>query len=208
MDFFLKAKKIRLMSHRDRFVVADDDRMTISQGGDRSSRNAIWAVEFVEGRDAIRLKSCYGTYLTASAMPFIPGVTGKKVVQTWPCQCDAATEWEPSRDGMQVRLRSIYGQFLRPNGGLPPWRNAVAHDVPYRSKSREKMLWGVEVVEKCSDQRGAAAAPRLGRSRSFSSSMDIKKQNERIAKLVLLDDRDEGFYSAKCWWYPKACLPF
>lgn len=194
MDIFQKASTIRLISHSDRFLIADEDNVTISQGGDRSAPNAIWAVEIVEGKDSVRLKSCYGTYLTASPSPILPGVTGKKVVQSWPCQFDAAAEWEPSRDGMQVRLTSIYGHLLRPNGGLPPWRNVVTHEVSSRGKTREKALWDVEVVEKWSEQQQRVASPSFRRSRTFSSSMD---------------EGDEDFYNViKWWWYPKACMPF
>lgn len=207
MDLFLRAKSIRLISHKDKYLVAEEDRVTISQGSDGSAKNALWIVEFVEGKDCIRLKSCFGTYLTASSTPFLPGVTGKKVIQTWPCQCDSATEWEPLRDGMQVRLRSVWGNFLRPNGGLPPWRNSITHDIPHRSKTREKILWDIEVAEKCLDQR--TVLPFI-RSRSFSASMDSKKlQSDNIRKVLLDDERDERFSNnVKCCWYPKACMPF
>ena len=211
MDFFQKAISVRLISHRDRFLIADEDCITISHGNDRSAKNAVWKVELIEGKYSIRLRSCYGTYLTASGTPIIPGVTGKRVVQTWPCQCDSATEWEPSRDGMQVRLRSIYGQFLRPVGGLTLWRNAIMHDVPHRIKTSEKMLWDVEVVEKLSssERRPASASPFL-RSRSLSSSMDLAKRNDDVRRLIREERDDEGFYNNDkyCWWYPKSCLPF
>lgn len=187
MDIFLKASKVRLISHKDRFLVADDDGINISHGSDESTPNTIWSVEIVDGKDAVRLKSCYGTYLTASPTTIISGVTGKKVVQTWPFECDAAADWEPSRDGMEVRLRSVYGQYLRPNGGLPPWRNVITHDVYNRGKTLEKSLWDVEVVEKCSDHR---QPPAFVRSRSLPEFME------------------EGFYDMKWWWFPKPCMPF
>ena len=44
------------------------------------SAAAIWAVEFVEG--VVRLRSCSGKYLTAKDKEFLPGVTGRKVVQS------------------------------------------------------------------------------------------------------------------------------
>lgn len=147
MEFFAKAKSVRLRSYLDKYLVADEDLHSISQRRDGSVPNAIWTVEFVLGQDYIRLKSCYGTYLTASCHVFVPGFTGRKVVQTVPSRCDPATQWEPLRDGMQVRVRSLWGNFLRPNGGLPPWRNSVTHDIPHRTRTHEKILWDVEVVE-------------------------------------------------------------
>ncbi|GFP92826.1 hypothetical protein PHJA_001426900 [Phtheirospermum japonicum] len=203
MDLFLKAKTIRLISHKDKYLTAEEDRLTIGQSRDGSYKNAIWSVEFVEEKNCIRLESCYGTYLTASSIPFLPGVTAKKVIQTRPCQsCDLATEWEPFRDGMQVRLRSLWGNFLRPNGGLPPWRNAITHDIPFRSKTRDKILWDVEVVEK-----GTACRPTqlFVRSRSVSSTMDAQKQSDNIRRMLLDNQMEQSFFSLSCCWYPKAC---
>ncbi|PIN20646.1 hypothetical protein CDL12_06664 [Handroanthus impetiginosus] len=200
MDIFLKAKTIRLISHKDKYLKAEEDRVTISLSRDGSAKNTIWIVEFVEGKDCIQLKSCFGTYLTASSLPFLPGVTGKKVIQTWPSQCDSATEWEPLRDGMQVRMRSLWGNFLRPNGGLPPWRNSITHDVPHRRKTHDKLLWDVEVVEKCPDRRRP-------KSTSVSPSMD-SQQHDNIRRVLLNNKIDQRFAKMKCCWYPKACMRF
>lgn len=207
MDLFLKAKSIRLITHKDKYLVAEEDRVTISQGREKSAKNAIWEVELVEGKDCIRLKSCFGTYLTASSTPFIPGVTGKKVIQTRPSQCHSATEWEPLRDGMQVRLRSVWGHFLRPNGGLPPWRNSVTHDMPHRSKTRDKVLWDVEVAEKCSYRHRQSS---FQRSRSISEgSVDFQKQSDIITRVLLKNQMDQCLSNVRCSWvFPKACIPF
>ncbi|GFQ03672.1 hypothetical protein PHJA_002511000 [Phtheirospermum japonicum] len=175
MEYFRKAKTVKLISHKDKYLVAADDLVSIIQ--DNNELSATWTVEFVDGKDSIRLKSCFGTYLTASTQPFLPGVTGKKVVQTMPnCYGDVATEWEPQRDGMQVRLRSLCGNFLRPNGGLPPWRNSVTHDIPHRPKTWNKLLWDVEIVEKRHRMTPPATKGYFARSRSssFSGSMSSK----------------------------------
>ncbi|KAL3844802.1 hypothetical protein ACJIZ3_002205 [Penstemon smallii] len=174
MDLFLKAKSVRLRSYDDKYLVADEDRETISQDRNGPAKNTLWTVEFVEGEDYIRLKSCFGTYLTASNIPFLPGVTGKKVVQTRPSECNPTTQWEPLRDGMQVRLKSLRGNFLRPNGGLPPWRNSVTHDIPHRNKTHSKILWDVEVVEKRTVHRKTQSDMIFRRTKSASASM--KKQ--------------------------------
>lgn len=178
MDLFGKAKSVRLISHQDWYLRAEEDQQTVTHGLDGSSQNTVWIVETVEAEDFIRLRSCYGTYLTASNVPFLPGVTGKKVVQTSPSYCDPATKWHPMRDGMQVRLKSFWGNYLRPHGGLPPWRGSVTHDVPHRPSTRNKLLWDVEVVEKISMKREEEVSFfRRTRSRSFSSSLSFNKEN-------------------------------
>ncbi|CAI9758362.1 unnamed protein product [Fraxinus pennsylvanica] len=104
MDLFKRAKTIRLRSCKDKYLIAEDDQESICQHRDGATNNALWTVEFVQGRDLLRIKSCYGRYLTATNIPFLTGVRGKKVLQTLPSKFDPATEWEPLRDGMQVRL--------------------------------------------------------------------------------------------------------
>ncbi|KAL0462167.1 UNVERIFIED_CONTAM: hypothetical protein Slati_0104300 [Sesamum latifolium] len=188
MDLFRQAKSVRLISHKDRYLIAEEDGETIyqdtepiSQSSEKSAKNAVWIVEFVEGKDFIRLKSCFDTYLTASSTPLLPGVTGKKVVQTSPTYCDPATEWEPLRDGMQVRLKSFWGNFLRPNGGLPPWRNCITHDIPHRSTTRNKLLWDVEVVEK-HPLEVTQHNNKFNRTRSRSYSVSMTSQRQNVAK--------------------------
>lgn len=175
MDIFRKAKSIRMVSYRDKYLSAEDDKENVIQDEEEGTPQSVWTVELVEGRDAVRLMSCYGTYLTASTIPLLPGVTARKAVQSSPSPSpsDPAVEWEPLRDGMQVKLRSRCGNFLRPNGGLPPWRNIVTHDLPHLPNSANKLLWDVEIVEK----RPAIRAPPPGkfgrcRSGSFSECME------------------------------------
>ncbi|XAR51783.1 hypothetical protein NMG60_11006517 [Bertholletia excelsa] len=146
MELFHKAITVKL-SYRDKFLTAQEDMESVCIDRDGSSRNAVWGVEFADGDQCLRLRSCYGKYLTASSSPFLPGTTAKKVVQSLPIKTDAGIEWEPIRDGFSVRLKTRNGHFLRPNGGLPPWRNSVTHDVPHRMGTQEKILWDVEVVD-------------------------------------------------------------
>ncbi|GFQ08744.1 hypothetical protein PHJA_003018400, partial [Phtheirospermum japonicum] len=126
MDLFQKAKTVRLKSTHDKYLIADEDEESVTQDRNGSSGDAKWAVEFVENSvNIIRLKSCYGKYLTASNQPFLLGMTGRKVLQTLPKRLDSSVEWEPVWENGAVKLKTRYGRFLRANGGLPPWRNSV-----------------------------------------------------------------------------------
>ncbi|KAF1875356.1 hypothetical protein Lal_00007972 [Lupinus albus] len=148
MDFFHHAKAVRLRSNHDKYLSAEEDEESVTQNRNGSSKNARWQVEYVSNYDnIIRLKSCYGKYLTASNNPFLLGMTGRKVLQTLPSRLDSSVEWEPIKDGAQIKLRTCYGNFLRANGGLPPWRNTVTHDIPHRTATQDWILWDVDVLE-------------------------------------------------------------
>ncbi|XP_030553818.1 uncharacterized protein LOC115757635 isoform X2 [Rhodamnia argentea] len=148
MEFFRNAKVVRLRSRHDKYLVAEEDEEGVVQARDGSSPNARWSVEFVLNSDSVvRLKSRYGKYLTASNQPFLLGMTGRKVIQSLPRRLDSSLEWEAVREGTHVKLRTRYGHFLRANGGLPPWRNSVTHDVPHHTATQEWVLWDVDVIE-------------------------------------------------------------
>ncbi|CAJ1946908.1 unnamed protein product [Sphenostylis stenocarpa] len=147
MEFFQKAKVVRLRSYHDKYMLADENQENVYQDRNGCYNNAKWNVEILENSNFIRLRSCYGKYLTASNMPLIVRGTGKKVLQTLPSRLNSSLEWEPIREGVQVRLRTRYGQYLRANGGLPPWRNTITHDVPHRTSKANWVLWDVDIVE-------------------------------------------------------------
>lgn len=148
MELIRSAKTIRLKSHHDKYLLADEDEEHVVQDRQGSVRNARWTVEFPDTSDSVfRLKSCYGRYLTASNVPFLLGMTGRKVLQTLPSRLDSSVEWEPVRDGFQVKLKTRYGQFLRANGGMKPWKNSITHDIPRRTSTQDWVLWDVEIVE-------------------------------------------------------------
>ncbi|KAJ7953733.1 Actin cross-linking [Quillaja saponaria] len=148
MDFFHNAKAVRLRGHHDKYLHADEDEESVTQDRNGSVKNSRWVVELVPGyENIIRLKGCYGKYLTASNQPFLLGMTGRKVLQTLPSRLDSSVEWEPIREGNHVKLKTRYGHFLRANGGLPPWRNSVTHDIPHRTATQDWILWGIDVVE-------------------------------------------------------------
>ncbi|KAL4280938.1 hypothetical protein GQ457_03G007450 [Hibiscus cannabinus] len=104
MDLFLNAKAVRLRSHHDKYLVAEEDEESVSQ--DRT------------------------------AHPRTPDGP-----------LDSSLEWEPIREGNRVKLKTRYGNFLRGNGGLPPWRNSVTHDIPNRTATQDWVLWDVDIVE-------------------------------------------------------------
>ncbi|XP_019422205.1 PREDICTED: uncharacterized protein LOC109331890 [Lupinus angustifolius] len=148
MDFFHHAKAVRFRSNHHKYLLAEEDEESVSQHRKCSSKNAEWIIEHVPQYDnVIRLKSCYGKYLTASNHPFLFGMAGRKVLQTLPHRLDSSVEWEPVKYGSLVKLRTRYGNFLRANNGLPPWRNSVTHDIPNRSATQDWILWDVDVVE-------------------------------------------------------------
>ncbi|XP_010552602.1 PREDICTED: uncharacterized protein LOC104822934 [Tarenaya hassleriana] len=147
IEFFHNAKSVRLRSVHDKYLVAEDDEETVTQGRNGSSRNAKWVVEPVSGSgNVIRLKSCHGTYLTASHERFLMGATGRKVVQSR--SSGRSGEWEPVKEGSKMKLKSRNGgEYLRANGGIPPWRNSVTHDTPKRTATQDWVVWEVDVVE-------------------------------------------------------------
>ncbi|GKB36199.1 actin cross-linking protein [Tanacetum coccineum] len=150
MEFFDKAVAIRLKSHLDKYLIAGDDTQTVRQSRSAgSSPAARWLIEHVDS-NIIRLKSCYGRYLTACSTPVLLGTTGNKIIQSIPNNTtrDVATEWQPIRDGFQFKLKSMSsGTYLRANGAMPPWRNTVTHDGSFTSAMNNWILWEVDVVE-------------------------------------------------------------
>lgn len=151
MDLLRNAKAVRLRSHHGKFLHANDDQESVSQTRSVTARNNIWSIEFVndtpDNVTIIRLKSCYDKYLTASNHHFLLGLTGKKVLQTVPNRLDSSVEWEPMGHGKNAKLKTRYGHYLRANGGLPPWRNSVTHDIPHRSATQGWIMWQIEVVD-------------------------------------------------------------
>ncbi|XP_027346915.1 uncharacterized protein LOC113858452 [Abrus precatorius] len=181
MDLFHRAKAVRLRSHHDKYLHAEEDEESVTQDRNGSSKNAKWVVELIPEYDnIIRLKSCYGKYLTASNQPLLLGVTGRKVVQSLPRRLDSSVEWEPVRDGAQVKLKTRYGNFLRANGGLPPWRNSVTHDIPHRTSTQDWILWDVDVLEIHVESPAPPPVPHsdsLDFESSTPSAVSIKSAN-------------------------------
>ncbi|KAB2624617.1 hypothetical protein D8674_016277 [Pyrus ussuriensis x Pyrus communis] len=168
MDFFNTARAVKLRSHLDKYLVADDNKESVRQSRNGTSRKARWTVELVEKKPhVIRLKSCHGLYLTATDLPFLLGMTGNKVIQAELDKLvDWKFEWEPIRDAFQVKLRTWCGTYLRANGGPPPWRNSLTHDDPTTSSTQNWILWDVLETEV------PASESLLSQQSSFSSFSD------------------------------------
>ncbi|XP_057786121.1 uncharacterized protein LOC131003608 isoform X1 [Salvia miltiorrhiza] len=192
MDFFRKAKSVKLKSRHDKYLTAGGDDHSVFQ--ERSEKSVIWTVEFVEGAGGVvRLRSGSGKYLTALDEEFLLGVTGRKVVLTLPAKLDSSVEWEPIRDGMQIKLKTRYGNYLRANGGVPPWRNSVTHDIPHRH--HDWILWDVEVVDLRSDAdlseddvTSSNFTLRLPSNVSSSSEDSSRKYEGRLIYYYVVDD--------------------
>lgn len=187
MELFDRAKSVRLRSHHDKYLLAEEDEETVCQDRSGSSRRGRWIVEFVEHSNVLHLKSCYGKYLTASNIPFLLGMTGRKVLQTLPRRLDSSVGWEPIREGFHVKLKTQYGNFLRANGGLPPWRNSVTHDIPHRTATQDWILWEVDIIEIQVDsparplkQTGSSIGAQASEGTSGSISSEMSPRLSRL----------------------------
>ncbi|KAL9262171.1 Purine-uracil permease NCS1-like protein [Drosera capensis] len=199
----VNAKTVRLRSHHNKYLVAGDDQEGVSQDRQGGSKRARWTIEYIEngeGVNLVRLKSCYSKYLTATNEPFFMGVTGmdlfwKKVFQTLPRRLDSSVEWEPIKEyGKNVKLKTRYGNFLRANGGVPPWRNSITHDVPSRSHTQDWILWEIEILDvyppKSAPEKldHCDSEPFTFRSEPGDSSCTPMKNNGSLIYYNIVDD--------------------
>jgi hypothetical protein len=121
MDLIRNAKVVTLHNRRHgKYLLANENQESVTQGRNGSSRNARWTVELVQySNSVILLKSCYNQYLTASDQHFLPGMSDFKVLQTRLQMPGNSLEWEPIREGThskQVKLKTHNGTFLRACG--------------------------------------------------------------------------------------------
>ncbi|XP_020519426.1 uncharacterized protein LOC18428414 isoform X2 [Amborella trichopoda] len=216
MDLFCNTKYVRLRSFHGKYLVADDNGQSVSQSRVKLSKNSEWGVEFVEGTRALRLKSCYSLYLTASDLPFLLKWTGKKVLQSSKVKLASSVEWEPIRDGFHVKLKGLYGNFLRANGGPPPWRNSVTHDIPLRTATQDWVLWEVEILETeiesplrmplltlgSPDVQTATSASSEADSESFASSTSSSSTPKSDGRIIYfaVGDHDGDVEDSSEWF--------
>ncbi|VVA92345.1 unnamed protein product [Arabis nemorensis] len=192
MEFFQKAKVIRMHNSHNKYLTAEDDEESVTQDRNGSSKNARWFVEPVRGSfHVIRLKSCYGKYLTASNEPFLLGATGKKVIQLKQSRLDSSVEWEPVREGSKIKLRTRDGRYLRANGGLPPWRNSVTHDNPHLLATLDMISWEVDVVEILIDPTADSPEPKTPPPHRRPSNSSLSVSHSRTPSSSSLSDRSD-----------------
>ncbi|MFS7970736.1 putative actin-crosslinking [Helianthus anomalus] len=190
MEFFQRAKSVRLKSYHHKYLLADEDGEHVSQDRQATVKNARWTVEFDPDYDnVIRLISCYGRYLTASEDHHLLGTTGQKVIQSVPRKIDSSVEWEPVLEGSKVRLKTRYGNYLRANGGVPPWRNSITHDIPHRHHNW--ILWDVEVVELNMDPPKQVPDPDV------DVDLDLDSSSFRLTSDPSILGGDQNFGSGK-----------
>ncbi|KAH9609468.1 hypothetical protein KSS87_022734 [Heliosperma pusillum] len=224
LELFRNARTVRLRSQHGKYLIADDNEESVIQARKGESRRARWSVEYVksvEGLELVRLKSCYDKYLTATDDEFLLGMTGKKVKQTTPKSPNSSIEWEPIREGMEIKFKTRYGNFLRANGGLPPWRNSITHDVPNSSHTQDWILWEVDVlqlypkveeieeIEEIEEDEDASGSKRFGsevdlpsfhhsfKSKTGELGVDVKHRGRVIRYNIVIhdgsiEDADEG----------------
>ncbi|KAG2320896.1 hypothetical protein Bca52824_014109 [Brassica carinata] len=214
MELFTNGNTVKLRSHLDKFLVAENDQKHIRQsrkGG--YTRLSVWTVETVVGKpNLIRLKSCHGTYLTASSKPLLLGMNGEKVTQTQSSDnpMDMQTHWEPEGDGVSVKLKSWCGKWMRANGGSPPWRNSVTHDEPHTSRTKNWLLWDVITVDVldlgnmsdgCESSLSSPVSPSLSRLGFWSapgSPVSAVKSKKSLGRFTSF-----GLRSMSPRWSPK-----
>ncbi|KAI3903100.1 hypothetical protein MKW92_007486, partial [Papaver armeniacum] len=179
MEFFTNVKAVRLRSHLRKYLVAEENEKSIRQSRQGSCRQAKWTVELVEGNSrAIRLKSCYGKYLSATDKDYVLGMTGKRVIQAESkSKFDSSIEWEPSTDGFQMKLKSWSGKYLRANGTA--LRGAITHDALHEASNNHAHHWLIEKVDELTENNQSFSyeceSPTTLSSHSSFSEVDSPK---------------------------------
>jgi hypothetical protein len=108
MEIFRKATIVRLRSHNDKYLSADEDQESVHQDRRGTTKNTRWTVEIVPGSNVIRLQSCYGKYLTATNIHFLLGATGEKVGLS-------RGDWV-TRNHLKSKLGFFFNKFLEKQG--------------------------------------------------------------------------------------------
>ncbi|CAA6662852.1 unnamed protein product [Spirodela intermedia] len=179
MEFFKNAKAVRLRSHHNKYLTAEDDEESVSQNRDGTARQSRWTVVSCGGRRRRRrphdpLQELLRPLPHRLKRAFPPRHDRLQGQANPPLhRHDSSVEWEPVRDGFQVRLKTPYGRFLRANGGLPPWRKLRHARHPHRTATQDWIIWEVDVVEILPSYSPAAvtAPPPLSLLSQSSSSV-------------------------------------
>ncbi|KAJ4974724.1 hypothetical protein NE237_007898 [Protea cynaroides] len=102
-----------------------------------------------------------------------------------------------------VKLRSLEGTFLRANGGPPPWRSSITHDVPHCPATQDRVLWHVEVVDNVeADESFADFQSQI--SSLFSNDL---MDSEPDSPLSTASNKSSKFSFSALMKSPKLSLP-
>jgi len=147
MELFRNAKAVRLWCPDGWYLQASEGEVSATANRDGSSPDVLWRVEVVDANN-IRLRSCYGKYLTG-----LPD----NVFQSPPEDLSPSANWEPISEGgnnQLVRLRTSGGYLLidRGTGSFPSGHNTrVVYLIrnPKRNRAtKDGTPWEIVVVER------------------------------------------------------------
>ncbi|KAI5316959.1 hypothetical protein L3X38_036666 [Prunus dulcis] len=149
MEFFNTTKAVKLRSHLDKYLVADDNQESVRQSRNGASRKARWTVELVDNKShVVRLKSCHGLYLASADHPFLLGMTGRKVLQA---EADKSMgfkfEWETNATAFSSSCGRGAASTCAPtvsrrHGGTPSLTTTLPRPLPRPSSCATRPLAG------------------------------------------------------------------
>ncbi|GFQ02946.1 hypothetical protein PHJA_002438400 [Phtheirospermum japonicum] len=161
-----------------------------------------WTVEFMHGKhDIICLMSTHGLYPIAVEEPFLLAMMREKILQTLPEKMmDGTVEWEPVKEGLNVKLMTSSEKFLRANGAAPPWRISIMHNVPQWMATQSWVLWVVDIIV-ISVSDGPSSCPKSDCSSPASRSIFSSFANDYLCSrggVVILPHQLLFLFSSKC----------
>ncbi|CAL9075326.1 uncharacterized protein LOC135636387 [Musa acuminata AAA Group] len=152
MEFFTGASVVRLVSFYGMYLMANEDEKHVSLSKPDASDNALWNVEIVN-RDRnyprVRLRSYVNCYLApdASKRRCFHGIfKDQNVFQEHRDGRRILAEWHPVREGLFVRLRCSFGDYLRGRVGHLIFPNSVMVDRPSGEHMGLSYLWEVHII--------------------------------------------------------------
>ncbi|CAL9093412.1 unnamed protein product [Musa textilis] len=138
MEFLEGVATVQLQSCHETYLVVDEDSHRVTLRSDRFSDGAWWTVVItnVDGQQRLRLKSFYGRYLAPHPTD-ASVIYGRKVFLD---NLGLDVNWEPVREGIDVRLKCHFDQFLRADSDSLRW--CESGTVPGRSEDSDRAFCG------------------------------------------------------------------
>lgn len=194
MEVFKNDMIIRLKNGQEKYLIAQQDKDSVSKSKDGFTKNAQWTIE-VNDEESVYFKSCYGKYLTASNQPSIPGMVARnlRVTQTLPEKKNTSHLWIPvgpsdPREPNLIWLRTLHGSYLKAHSGPSSLKTLITHDLIRKDKPEshnKKILWQVEVVDFPSEvlkHSESVMSKMLFGVRSFVSEKNKDKEKNKGSK--------------------------